>query len=232
MCQSNVVSIDGYDCTFANNCSNQACQKLSCVVFKFKADQHGADLSPDVVQRSTAQLLSSHHSTSSTPQTSTAPHASTQEAVQDLCLKKQRGSSPPEVVQRSAAPPSSSAVTTAPVAAHQTCTTPVAESSFQTSTQASPYLMWCSAAQHHPAPQHLQQHQSQLIKRAPHHLQKQFLNKHSGESPPDVVQCSAAPPSSSAVTTAPVAARTSGGPPKKIVPLPFTTTDSSAMAGM
>ena len=40
-----------------------------------------------------------------------------------------------------------------------------------------------------------------------------------------------APPSSSAVTSWPVAAFTSGGPPMKIVPVPFTITVSSDIAG-
>ena len=38
-------------------------------------------------------------------------------------------------------------------------------------------------------------------------------------------------PSSSAVTSSPVATRTSGGPPRKIVPVPFTMTASSDIAG-
>ena len=40
-----------------------------------------------------------------------------------------------------------------------------------------------------------------------------------------------APPSSSAETSSPVAAFTSGGPPRKIVPVPFTITVSSLIAG-
>ena len=48
---------------------------------------------------------------------------------------------------------------------------------------------------------------------------------------PDRVVCSSAPPSSSAVTSSPVAAFTSGGPPRKMVPVPFTMTVSSDMAG-
>ncbi len=43
--------------------------------------------------------------------------------------------------------------------------------------------------------------------------------------------CTSAPPSSSAVTSSPVAAFTSGGPPRKIVPVPFTMTVSSLIAG-
>ncbi len=40
-----------------------------------------------------------------------------------------------------------------------------------------------------------------------------------------------APPRSSALTSSPVAAFTSGGPPRKIVPVPFTMTTSSLIAG-
>ncbi len=48
---------------------------------------------------------------------------------------------------------------------------------------------------------------------------------------PDRRVWTSAPPSSSAVTSWPVAAFTSGGPPMKIVPVPFTITVSSDMAG-
>jgi hypothetical protein len=48
---------------------------------------------------------------------------------------------------------------------------------------------------------------------------------------PEMRVWTSAPPSSSALTSSPVAALTNGGPPRKIVPVPWTITASSLMAG-
>jgi hypothetical protein len=48
---------------------------------------------------------------------------------------------------------------------------------------------------------------------------------------PEICVWRSPPPRSSADTSSPVAAFTSGGPPRKIVPVPFTITVSSLIAG-